>query len=143
MPLHPGDELLLRDNHPVADFQGGEICFMHQLIGAGRCDSQYFRHRRRVQKQRQLIIAFVGRFFHVSSFIRVHFSVCILSFRKTPPIFSCTIFTAFVRKILGHTKNISLLTGIKIAFSTTCFQKFRNFSAIQNTPYLIRQIFVF
>ena len=36
-------------------------------------------------------------------------------------------------RFLGVHKNLSLLTGIKTAFSTTCFQKFKNFSDIQNT----------
>jgi hypothetical protein len=36
-------------------------------------------------------------------------------------------------RFLTHHKKSLILTGIKITISTTCFQKFRNFSAIQNT----------
>ena len=63
--LYPLDELFFWDNQPVTNFQNREVCFVHQLIGAGRSDAQHLCHGCRVEEQRQVIITFVLRNFHL------------------------------------------------------------------------------
>ena len=126
--LHPPDERFLRHDDPIADPQRGKILFVHQLIAAGRRNAQHFRYCRRVQEQRQFVIAFVIGVFVVVLLSSCPFflSVFCLS-EKTPPTlypysdgfctklfskkfaltFSCTTFAAFVRKKFGCRKKAS------------------------------------
>lgn len=41
MLLYPSYKLFFRYDHPVADFQHGEVFFMHQCIAAGGGDAQH------------------------------------------------------------------------------------------------------
>ena len=66
--LHPGNELLLWVNNPVANFQCGKTCFIHQLTGCGWCIPQYLCHRFSIKKQRHFPVAFADEFFRIHKF---------------------------------------------------------------------------
>ena len=63
--LHPSNKLFLRYDHPAANFQHGKVFFMHQFVTAGGGYAQDLSDRGCVEKQRQIIIVFVLRFFHL------------------------------------------------------------------------------
>lgn len=63
--FHPRNKLFLGHDNSAADFQYREVRFVHQLVTAGRCYTQHFCHYCCIEEQRQVIITFVLRYFHV------------------------------------------------------------------------------
>lgn len=64
-PLH---EFFLGHYDSAANFRCGGNSFMHEFIGTGRSNTQNLRLHRRVEEQRQIIVAFVFRYFHFVNF---------------------------------------------------------------------------
>ena len=65
VPFHPRNKLFLGHHNSAADFQYREVRFMHQLVAAERCYTQHLCHHCCIEEQRQVIITFVLRYFHI------------------------------------------------------------------------------
>lgn len=65
VPFHPRNKLFLEHHNSAADFQYREVRFMHQLVAAERCYTQHLCHHCCIEEQRQVIITFVLRYFHI------------------------------------------------------------------------------
>lgn len=63
LPIHPFSELFFWYNEPATNSHTWKVFFMHQLVCRCRGHPQYLADNLCIQKQRQLVITFVNRFF--------------------------------------------------------------------------------
>ena len=64
LPVYPAAELFLGDDDAIADAQGREALFVHELVGTGEGDAQELGRHFCVEEQRKLVVVGVVGSFH-------------------------------------------------------------------------------
>lgn len=66
--VHPGEQFIFGNDHPLADGDGGKVLGVHQCVCVGAGDTEHGGYVIGVQCQRELIVRSVGSCHRVSPF---------------------------------------------------------------------------
>ena len=66
--VHPGEQFVFGNDHPLADGDGGKVLGVHQRVGVGAGDAQHGGHVIGTQSKRKLVVGCVGGCHRVSPF---------------------------------------------------------------------------